>query len=239
MDANNKNVLITGAGRGLGAALVQAALERGARKVYAAARNPQELRQWRDPRVVPLAVDITSGASVEAAAVDANDTDLLINNAGVLTSGSLLSLSDADLRRDMDTNFFGTLRMIRVFVRVLVQRPEAAIANVVSVSAFAGEPARGAYSASKAALHSATQSVRSELKARGISVHAAFPGPVETEMSRGIDTPKTHPEVVARNILAGIAAGVDDILPDDAAASIGAQWLRDPKAVEAVLSKSA
>jgi len=238
MDPRDKNILITGAGRGIGRALVTAALDRGARKVYAAARNPQELRQWRDPRVVPLAVDITDDAMVQAAAVDANDTDLLINNAGVLTSGSLLSLSDADLRRDMDTNFFGTLRVIRAFLPALAGRPEAAIANVVSISAFAGEPVRGAYSASKAALFSATQSLRAELRPRRISVHAVFPGPVETEMARGVDARKTAPDVVARNILAGIAAGIDDILPDDGALSIGALWRRDPRAVEAVLSRS-
>ena len=238
MDPRDKNILITGAGRGIGRALVTAALDRGARKVYAAARNPQELRQWRDPRVVPLAVDITDDAMVQAAAVDANDTDLLINNAGVLTSGSLLSLSDADLRRDMDTNFFGTLRVIRAFLPALAGRPEAAIANVVSISAFAGEPVRGAYSASKAALFSATQSLRAELRPRRISVHAVFPGPVETEMARGVDARKTAPDVVARNNLAGIAAGIDDILPDDGALSIGALWRRDPRAVEAVLSRS-
>lgn len=238
MDPSNKNIFITGAGRGIGQALVAAALDRGARKVYAAARNPQELRQWRDPRVVPLTVDITDGATVQAAAVDANDTDLLINNAGVLTRGSLLSLSDAELRRDMDTNLFGTLRVIRGFLPVLAGRPEAAIANIVSTSAFGGEPVRGAYSASKAALHSATQSLRAELRPRGIAVHAVFPGPVETDMARGVDAPKARPELVARNILAGIAAGIDDILPDDAALSIGALWRRDPRAVEAALSRS-
>jgi NAD(P)-dependent dehydrogenase (short-subunit alcohol dehydrogenase family) len=238
MDPRDKNILITGAGRGLGQALVTAALEHGARKVYAAARTPEESKQWRDPRIVTLTVDITDGASVQAAAVDANDTDLLINNAGVLTSGSLLSLSEQDLRRDMDTNFFGTLRVIRAFLPVLAGRPAAAIANLLSISAFAGEPPRGAYSASKAALYSATQSLRAELRPRGISVHGVFPGPVETEMARDVDAPKTAPEVVARNLFAAIAAGVDDILPDDAAMSIGALWRRDPKAVEAALSRS-
>lgn len=238
MDVKDKNVFITGAGRGIGQALVTAALQHGARKVYATARNPEELRQWRDPRIVPLAVDITDGATVEAATIDANDTDLLINNAGVLTSGSLLSLSDADLRTDMDTNFFGTLRVIRAFVPVLARRPEAAIANVVSISALAGEPPRGAYSASKAALQSATQSLRAELKPRGIVVHAVYPGPVETEMARDVDAPKARPELVASNILAAIAARVDDIWPDDAAMSIGALWRKDPKAVEAALSRA-
>lgn len=238
MDAKDKNVFITGANRGLGSALVHTALDRGARKVYAAARDPQALAHGPDPRVVPLAVDITDGATVEAAAEAANDTDLLINNAAVLTSGSLLSLSEADLRRDMDTNFFGTLRVIRAFLPVLAARPEAAIANVLSISAFAGEPPRGAYSASKAALHSATQALRAELRSRRISVHAVFPGPIETEMARGVDAPKARPEEVANQIFAGIAAGIDDIWPDQAAMSIGALWRKDPKAVEAALSRS-
>lgn len=237
MDAKDKNVFITGANRGLGSALVHAALDHGARKVYAAVRNPEDSRHWRDLRVVPLTVDITQGPTVEAAAITASDTDLLINNAGVLMSGSLLSLSDADLRRDMDTNYFGTLRVIRAFLPELAGRPEAAIANVLSISALAGEPPRGAYSASKAAMHSATQALRAELRSRGIAVHAVFPGPIETEMARGVDAPKARPEVVAHNLFAGIAAGVDDIWPDDAAMSIGALWRRDPKAVEAALSR--
>jgi NAD(P)-dependent dehydrogenase (short-subunit alcohol dehydrogenase family) len=128
--------------------------------------------------------------------------------------------------------------VIRAFLPVLAGRPEAVIANVLSISAFAGEPPRGAYSASKAALHSATQALRAELRPRRITVHAVFPGPVETEMARGIDAPKTRPEVVASNIFAGIAARVDDIWPDDAAMSIGAMWRKDPKAVEAALSRS-
>lgn len=237
MDAKDKNVFITGANRGLGSALVEAALRHGARKVYAAARTPQAPAHARDPRVVVLAVDISDRAAVEAAAVTANDTDLLINNAGVLTSGSLLLLSDADLRADMDTNFYGTLRVIRAFLPVLSGRPEAAIANVLSISALAGEPPRGAYSASKAALHSATQALRAELRSRRISMHAVFPGPIETEMARSVDAPKARPEEVADQIFAGIAAGIDDIWPDQAAMSIGARWRKDPKAVEAALSR--
>lgn len=236
MNAKGKNIFITGAGRGIGRALVNAALQSGARKVYGAARNPEALTPWRDPRVVPLAVDVTQDPTVEAAARAANDTDLLINNAGFLTSGSLLSLSDAELRKDMDTNFYGTLRVIRAFVRILAGRQEAAIVNLLSIAAFGSTPVIGIYCASKAAMHSATQALRAELKPRGISVHAVFPGPVDTEMAKVVVSPKASPEAVARNIFDGIAAGVDDIFPDEVAKTIGSQWLKDPKAVERTLS---
>jgi NAD(P)-dependent dehydrogenase (short-subunit alcohol dehydrogenase family) len=232
MIVKDKNVLITGTARGIGTALVREALERGARKVYAAARSAAASSQWRDPRVVPLVVDITDEKMVAAAARDATDTDLLINNAGVLTRGTVLALTDVEMRRDMDTNFYGTLRVIRAFAQSLVRRPQAAIVNVLSIVSFAGMPPFDSYSASKAALHSATQSLRAELAAQKIAVHGVFPGPVDTAMAEGVPIPKASTESVATMIFDGIEADVDDIFPDEVSQTIGAQWLDDPKGVE-------
>jgi NAD(P)-dependent dehydrogenase (short-subunit alcohol dehydrogenase family) len=232
MLVRDKNVLITGAGRGLGTALVREALDRGARKVYAAARRWNTADHWNDSRVVAVAIDITDGRTVEVAARDAQDTDILINNAGVLTRGHLLELSEAELRRDMETNFYGTLRVIRAFAPLLDRRPEAAIVNLLSIASLAGMPTVDTYSASKAALHSATQSLRAELVDRGISVFAVFPGPIDTDVGECVPSTKTSAKVVAANIFDGIDADLDDIFPDEVSRAIGEQWLEDPKAVE-------
>jgi NAD(P)-dependent dehydrogenase (short-subunit alcohol dehydrogenase family) len=166
---------------------------------------------------------------LRAAAALAGDVNLVINNAGVLSSTSVLEAAVGDLQRDLETNFFGVLGVARAFVPVL--RPGSAIVNVLSVVSLASAPPLGGYSASKAAAWSLTQSLRAELAPRGVRVHAAFPGPIDTDMIRALDMPKTSPADVARALLDGVAAGSDEIFPDPMAAEIGATWAHDPRAV--------
>lgn len=230
MNIENTTALVTGANRGLGRALVANLLARGARRVYAATRDGKPVAG--DARIIPLALDITDPVQATAAAKAAPDVRLLINNAGVLASLNVLASEPAALQRDVDVNYYGLLNMARAFVPQLVAGGGAAIVNVLSVAAMASMPALGGYSASKAAAWSLTQALRGELRGKGVAVHAAFPGPIDTDMIRSFDLPKTSAADVARAILDGVVAGHDDIAPDPMSADVLATFLRDPRAIE-------
>lgn len=220
--------LVTGANRGLGRALVSALREAGAAKVYAAARDERKIA--RENGITPLALDITSAASVEAAAKKAEDVTLLVNNAGIMTSHGVLGATDASLEADFQTNVLGTLRVIRAFSTVI---PEGgAIVNILSLLAHAPSPSLGGYSASKAAGHSITQALRAELKSKSIEVLAALPGLIDTDMVRQIPVPKTSPEDTAKGIVAGIARGDEEIYPDPRAEQLAALWNKSHKEFE-------
>ena len=225
MQLHNTIAFVTGANRGIGRALLDALLARGARKIYAGARDPDA--RYGDPRIVPVQLDITDAAQVRAAAKAASDTQLLINNAGVLASLSVLTAEPAQLQKDLDVNVHGPLAVVRAFAPHLIAN-QGAIANVLSVVALANMPPVGGYAASKAAAWSITQALRGELAPKGVRVHAIFPGPVETEMSKDIQLPKTPAADVARAILDGIANDTLDIAPDPMAADALATFLRDP-----------
>jgi NAD(P)-dependent dehydrogenase (short-subunit alcohol dehydrogenase family) len=235
MKIQSATALVTGASRGLGRALVQALLDARVRRVYAAARAEESLPALRalDPaRVVPIRIDVRDEAQVRAAAAAADDVDLLINNAGSLAGYNVLAMSPEALETDLDTNLRGPLQLVRAFLPVLERRPTAAIVNVLSVVSMASMAALGGYSASKAAAWSITQSLRGELRSRNIAVHAVFPGPVDTDMVRAMDMPKTAPADVAAAVLAGIEAGSEDIFPDPMSRDSYATYSRDPKALE-------
>lgn len=238
MKMNDAVVLVTGANRGLGRALVQRLLDAGARKVYATARRPEQLADLERAgrgKVVPLALDVNDAASIAAAAKSAPDVTVLVNNAGVLASGSLLTSNDQAIGQEFATNVFGTLAVTKAFLPSLERAGSnggAAIVNVLSVVSLASMPAIGAYSASKAAAYSMTLALRSELAGRKVAVHAVLPGPIDTDMVRGMEMPKTSPEAVAKAIVEGVERGHDDIAPDPMAADVVGQWGRDPKAVE-------
>lgn len=225
MKLTNTIAFVTGANRGLGRSFVDALLERGAAKVYAASRDGKTA--FADPRVVPIALDITNVEEARAAAQKAADTKLLVNNAGVLASYSVLTSELDKVREDLEVNFHGLLNVTRAFAPNLSEG--AAIANVLSVVSMASMPALGGYSASKAAAWSLTQSIREELRPRGIRVHAAFPGPIDTDMIRAFEMSKTSPAEVARAILDGIAADREDISPDPMSTDALATYLRDPR----------
>jgi NAD(P)-dependent dehydrogenase (short-subunit alcohol dehydrogenase family) len=234
MKLEGKNVLVTGSNRGIGRALVLAALERGAARVYATARNEATLEGLAkgDARVVRVPLDITSEEQARRAADRARDVDVVINNAGVLASYGVLAAQTKDLQKDIDTNLFGLLNLARAFAPVLAARKNAALVSVLSVASLASMPALGGYSSSKAAAWSLTQALRAELAKQGVTTYAVFPGPVDTDMIRAIDLPKTPAEVVARAILDGIESKTLDIFPDPMSREVGAVFAKDPAAVE-------
>jgi NAD(P)-dependent dehydrogenase (short-subunit alcohol dehydrogenase family) len=235
MKISNASALVTGANRGLGRALVDALLQAGAARVYAAARDPQKLASVvaRDPkRVVALQLDVTSTADIAAAAAQVTEVSLLVNNAGTLASYGLLSSRPEDIATDFAANFHGPLALIRALLPALEQARGAAIANVLSVVSLASRPVIGGYGASKAAMFSATQGLRAELRPKHIDVHAVFPGAIDTDMIRAFPIAKTSAEVVAAAIVAGIERGDEDIAPDAMGREVHDAWAKDPKAFE-------
>ena len=234
MQIKDSVALVTGANRGIGRAFVEALLERGASRIYAATRDLSSLDAVvrLDPkRIHALKLDVTSADDARAAAAQAKDLTLLINNAGVLSFGGLADIPVDVVRGDMETNFFGLLNVITPFVPVL-ERSQGAIANILTLLSLASMPGVAAYNASKAAGWSLTQSVRADLAKRGIRVHAVFPGAVDTEMARSFEIPKAPAIDVARATLAGIEVNEEDIYPDAMSQQVYAAWREDHKSVE-------
>jgi len=214
----NRTVLITGANRGIGAALVDEALRRGAARVYAGSRQPLD---HLDRRVVTLTLDVTDGAQIQQAAERVDELDVLVNNAGLAV---VEDLGDrALLERHLAVNLFGPHAVTQAFLPQLT-RSRGALVNVLSVAALASVPVFPAYSISKAAAFSLTQSLRALLALRGVRVHAVLAGPVDTDMSRGLDIPKATPESVAQAIFDGVAGGVEEIFPDPLSAALAPTW---------------
>jgi NAD(P)-dependent dehydrogenase (short-subunit alcohol dehydrogenase family) len=214
----DKAVLITGANRGIGRALVEEALNRGASRVYAGTRTPFD---HPDGRVTPVTLDVTNEAQIRDAVEEIGSLDILINNAGL---GLYDDLSDRSMiEKHLAVNFFGTYGVIQAFLPLLV-RANGAIVNNLSVNAFAPLPLIPAYSISKAAAFSMTQSLRALLSGRGVQVHAVMTGIADTDMSRGVDMPKASPESVALGILAGVEKDDEDIFPDPMAESMAESW---------------
>jgi len=211
-------VLVTGANRGIGQALVEEALRRGAKRLYAGTRQPLA---HRDPRVTPLTLDVTNAAQIQAAVEKVESLDILINNAGLALVDDLGDR--AALEQHLAVNLFGTYGVTRAFLPLLT-RSRGAIVNVGSLSAFAAVPVLPAYSISKAAAFSLSQSLRALLAGRGVKVHIVLPGPVDTDMSRGLDIPKASPESVARAIFDGVERNEEEIFPDPMSASMADSW---------------
>src|SRR5215217_7887829 len=214
MQIKDSVALVTGANRGIGRAFVEALLERGASRIYAAARDLASLDAVvrLDPkRIRALKVDVTSAEDARAAAAEAKDVTLLINNAAVLATGGLTDIPVDAVRGNMETNFFGLLNVITAFAPVL-ERSGGSIVNILTLLSLASMPGVAAYNASKAAGWSLTQSFRADLAKRGIRVHGVFPGAVDTEMARSFEIPKTRAIDVARATLAGIEANEEDNL---------------------------
>jgi NAD(P)-dependent dehydrogenase (short-subunit alcohol dehydrogenase family) len=235
MKLNDRNILVTGANRGIGRALVDALLAAGAAKVYAGARQIDSLPDFGDTRVQPVQIDITDPASVKAAADVASDIDLLVNNAGTAQMASVTDAPLATLETDMNVNYYGTLDVIRTFLPKLDARLGAAIVNVVTVAAFVNFPILGGYSASKAALFSVSQGLRIELAPRGIAVHTVNPGPIDTDMAKDLDMDKSSPETVAVNVVRGLEADEADIFPDPAAEQMIGLWKGNYRDLEAAV----
>ena len=218
MEIAGKTILVTGANRGIGQALVNEALRRGAKQVYAGTRQPFN---HPDERVTPLTLDVTNAEHAQAAAEQVGALDILVNNAGIALYDDLSER--AALERHLAVNLFGTYNVTQAFVPLLI-RSKGAIVNNLSLAALAPIPVTPAYSISKAAAFSLTQSLRALLAARGVRVHSVLTGPTDTEMSRGIEVPKAAPEDVARAIFDAVENDEEDIFPDLMSQATADDW---------------
>ncbi|MEO0482840.1 MAG: SDR family oxidoreductase [Planctomycetota bacterium] len=234
MHVQNTTALVTGANRGIGRTLVDALLDAGAAKVYATARRLDSLNDVHpgDDRVARLALDLADETSIQAAAGDAKDARLIINNAGVLHGGSFLEAPDDEIRADMETNYFGALRVARAFAPNLIAHGGGAFANLNSVVSLASMPSIGGYSASKAAAHSLTLALRGELAPRNIEVIGIYPGPIETDMTKDFDFETFSVAATAKNIVAGINAGEQSVFPDPFAENTRDTWRAGPETLQ-------
>lgn len=241
MQINGSVVLVTGANRGVGHAFVRGLLQRGAAKVYAAARDPAQLAATvaLDPaRVVPIRLDITDPRQIEAAAMAARDVTLLINNAGVLSFGGALEVGEAAIDRDMAVNFRGLLAMTRAFAPVIERNGGGVVANMLTLLSFLSVPGFAAYNASKAAAWSMTMALRPYLGRKGIRVVNAFPAGIDTDMLAGVEAAKDRPDDVVTDVLDAVEDGREDVYPASAA-GVHAAWRADQKAVEAMFAAMA
>jgi len=213
MKIDNAVALVTGANRGIGLAFAKALVARGARKVYAGARDPASVAL---PRGVPIRLDVTKAEDVAAAVAKCGDVTLVVNNAGVAQPGGfLLADSEEVARRMLEVNFFGVLRMSKAFAPVLAANGGGALLNVLSVASFFNPGGLAAYAASKSAAWSLTNSLRFELAAQKTQVLALHMGFVDTDLVKGLDVPKIHPDEIARIALDGLEAGLEEVLADD------------------------
>jgi NAD(P)-dependent dehydrogenase (short-subunit alcohol dehydrogenase family) len=203
-------VFVTGGGRGIGKSLVEELYNRGAAKVYATARDPRTVTH---PDAVAVALEVTDPDSVAAAAQQAQDVTILINNAGGSAGAHYLDAPVAQLRQDFETNYFGPLLVTRAFVPVIERNGGGHVLNVHSALSWLADGTT--YSASKAALWSQTNSLRVALHPRGIAVTGLHVGYVDTDLTTGIDAPKSNPRDVAAAALDGIEAGAYEVLADD------------------------
>jgi NAD(P)-dependent dehydrogenase (short-subunit alcohol dehydrogenase family) len=213
MKIEGATALITGANRGLGAAFAQTLLSRGTRTVYGGARDPGNIT---DPGVVPVELDITDPGEVAAAAARCQDVTLLINNAAYATQSPLIASPSLDeARREMETNYFGTLAMCRAFAPILSRNGGGALVNMLSIVSFFNVPAMGSFCPTKAALWSLTNGVRIELRGQGTLVVAAHSAFIDTRLSEGFDVPKHAPAEVAAQILDAVESGREEVLADE------------------------
>jgi NAD(P)-dependent dehydrogenase (short-subunit alcohol dehydrogenase family) len=215
----DQTVLVTGANRGMGREYVAQLLDRGVAKVYAAARDPRTVTV-ADPRVVPLQLDVSDATSVAEAAAVASDVTVLINNAGIYRATSVLDPDTSKLREELETNLFGPLALASTFADRIAER-SGVVVNVASVLAWM--PIGASYGVSKAAMWSATDSMRLELGPRGVQVVGVYVGLVNTDMASFADSPKSGPAEVVCQVLDGIESGADEVLADEMTRTVRAQ----------------
>jgi NAD(P)-dependent dehydrogenase (short-subunit alcohol dehydrogenase family) len=227
MDISNQISLVTGANRGIGRQFVLELLDRGVSKVYATARRTETL-DFDDNRVVPVRLDLLDHESVVAAAAAAPDVTVLVNNAGIATGAPLVTGDLGEVRREMDTHFWGTLDVIREFAPVLAANGGGAIVNVLSALSWFAAPGSGAYSAAKAAEWNMTNGVRLELSSQGTLVQGVLLGAADTDITADYDGPKIDPRDVPRLALDGLVGGSIEVIVDDWTAMVKASLAGDP-----------
>lgn len=213
MKIENAVALVTGANRGIGLAFARELLTRGARKVYAGARNPASVTQFG---VQALRLDVNSSDDIAVAAALASDVTLVINNAGIAQPGGFLAPDSEEVaRRLFDTNFFAVLRMSKAFASILKANGGGALLNVLSVASWVNGGELAAYSASKSAAWSLTNALRNELAAQNTQVLGLHMAYVDTDLTRGLDAPKSSPAEIVRRALDGLESGLDEVLADE------------------------
>lgn len=233
-------LFITGANRkrGIGQALVEEALKRGANKVYATARKIKELDDLvarHQGKVVPIELDVTQREQIQASVETASDTQILINNAGVVGfSGCTKNYNESLARLEMEVNYFGPLHLINAFTQKIINNGHGAIANVISIAGLLPSPRNPTYGASKAACHSLTIACRIELHPHGIPVFGVYPGPIETDMTDGLDVNKGTPQEVAKRVFNGMEEGNQNITTDYLSDYFQNSLKIDPEALAAV-----
>jgi NAD(P)-dependent dehydrogenase (short-subunit alcohol dehydrogenase family) len=231
MIVSGTNALVTGANRGLGAALVEELLARGAGTVYAASRDPRGVVH-KDPRVVPVRLDVTDLATVRAAADRAGDVDILVNNGGGGGAPSLLTADPERARAEMETNFWGPVAVLRAFAPVLARRGGGAAVTVLSALSWAAMPSAGSYSATKAAAWSFTNTARAELRDQGTQVVGVHLGFMDTDMVAHLDVAKIAAPDVARLIVDAVESGAEEVLADEPSRVLKEALAGPPKGLE-------
>ena len=229
-------VFVTGANRGIGRAIAEEAVARGAKKVYAAARNVagvQDLVEAYPDQVEAVQLDVTDSEQIAHAAAQAKDVQILINNAGIAGfSGFLFNHDPEGARREMETNYYGPLNVTRAFVDAIIGNGNGAVATISSVGGLINFPPAATYSASKAAAHSLTQGMRAELSSQGVGVFGVYPGPIDTDMAASLEFDKESPANVAKRIFDAMEEGIEDITTDAFADELVKNLKADAKAVE-------
>lgn len=240
VSVKNSVVFVTGASRkrGIGRALVEEAVRRGAKKIYATARDASQLGDLianYEGRVVPVALDVTDRNQIQRAAEVAGDAQVLINNAGVSGfSGCIYNYNEETARQEMEVNYFGPLHLMNAFSENIIRNQNGAIVNVISIAGLSPFPLAGTYSAAKAALYSLTQCARIEMMRHGIPVIGVYPGPIDTDMAGSLKVNKESPRAVAVRVFDGMEQGVEDITTDALSDAFLGYLKKDPKAMEAI-----
>ncbi len=235
MNINGSVALVTGGNRGLGKAFVQALLDAGAKKVYVGTRSPLEVD---DPRLQPVQLDITNPSDIATAAEACQDVTVLFNNAGAAHLGSLLGATTMDeARKEIETNYLGTLAMSQAFAPILKKNGGGALVNMLSVVSWYTQNMLGSYSVSKAAEWAMTNGIRVELRAQNTLVVGVHAGYIDTDMTAGIDLPKTLPSDIATATIKAIQAGSEEVLSDQASQQVKATLAADPQALQREMQK--
>lgn len=231
--------LVTGANGGIGRAIVQTLLERGAAKIYLGAREPEALRSLLADvdRLVPLMLDVTKPEQIAKAAITASDITLLINNAGMSTFGGALTAEKLDgARREMEVNYFGVLALTQALRNTPALRGGGAVVNILSILSLVTLPVAGTYSASKAAALSLTRTLRAELKGRGVQVLGSMPVQTDTKLGAPLPEPKLTPAEVASGTLDALEAGEEEVFPGVLSQNAARAFRDDPAGLQGMMS---